>query len=133
MQHHARVRARAKDDRDCRTHRADTNPSAQARATRERNPGSRAGRAPHHRPRPAPPPTTAPAPPPTTAPAPPPTTAPAAPPAAAAPAPAQPATPAVYYPNCDAAKAAGAAPLHIGDPGYSTKLDRDRDGVACES
>ena len=34
--------------------------------------------------------------------------------------------------NCAAAKAAGAAPLYIGDPGYSTKLDGDRDGIACE-
>ncbi len=38
----------------------------------------------------------------------------------------------VYYQNCAAARAAGAAPLHRGDPGYSTKLDRDGDGVACE-
>lgn len=37
-----------------------------------------------------------------------------------------------YYPNCTAAKAAGAAPLYRGQPGYSTKLDRDGDGVACE-
>lgn len=37
-----------------------------------------------------------------------------------------------YYPNCTAAKAAGVAPLYAGEPGYSTKLDRDRDGVACE-
>jgi len=37
-----------------------------------------------------------------------------------------------YYANCDAARAAGAAPLHAGEPGYSTKLDRDKDGVACE-
>lgn len=36
------------------------------------------------------------------------------------------------YPNCAAAKAAGAAPLHRGEPGYSGKLDRDGDGVACE-
>ena len=39
---------------------------------------------------------------------------------------------AVGYPNCDAARAAGAAPLHRGDPGYSTRLDGDDDGVACE-
>ena len=39
----------------------------------------------------------------------------------------------VYYANCDAARAAGAAPLSSGDPGYSTKLDRDRDGVSCDS
>ncbi|MEA5153234.1 DUF4236 domain-containing protein [Raineyella sp.] len=38
----------------------------------------------------------------------------------------------VSYANCKAAKAAGAAPLHRGDPGYSSKLDRDGDGVACE-
>jgi hypothetical protein len=39
----------------------------------------------------------------------------------------------VYYKNCAAAKAAGAAPLHAGDAGYSSHLDRDGDGVACES
>ncbi|TPF80210.1 excalibur calcium-binding domain-containing protein, partial [Bifidobacterium sp. UTCIF-24] len=38
----------------------------------------------------------------------------------------------VYYANCDAARAAGAAPLYQSQPGYSTKLDRDRDGIACE-
>ena len=38
----------------------------------------------------------------------------------------------VYYPNCAAARAAGAAPIHVGEPGYRRKLDRDRDGVACE-
>jgi len=38
----------------------------------------------------------------------------------------------VYYENCDAARAAGAAPLYVGDPGYRSKLDRDGDGVACE-
>lgn len=38
-----------------------------------------------------------------------------------------------YYRNCSAARAAGAAPLHIGDPGYGPHLDRDGDGVACES
>lgn len=37
-----------------------------------------------------------------------------------------------YYQNCTAAKAAGAAPLYRGQPGYSAKLDRDGDGVACE-
>ena len=34
--------------------------------------------------------------------------------------------------SCAAARAAGAAPLRAGQPGYSTRLDRDRDGVACE-
>lgn len=38
----------------------------------------------------------------------------------------------VYYPNCAAARAAGAAPVHVGQPGYGTHLDRDRDGVGCE-
>ena len=38
----------------------------------------------------------------------------------------------VYYKNCAEAKAAGAAPLHAGDPGYRAALDRDKDGVACE-
>ena len=40
---------------------------------------------------------------------------------------------AVYYKSCDAAQKAGAAPLHRGDPGYRTALDRDGDGVACDS
>jgi hypothetical protein len=38
-----------------------------------------------------------------------------------------------YYRNCTAARAAGAAPLYTGDPGYGPHLDRDGDGVACES
>lgn len=38
----------------------------------------------------------------------------------------------VYYANCSAVRAAGAAPIHRGEPGYSRKLDRDGDGVACE-
>ena len=38
----------------------------------------------------------------------------------------------VHYKNCEEVKEAGAAPLHKGDPGYSSKLDRDGDGVACE-
>lgn len=37
-----------------------------------------------------------------------------------------------YYANCDAARAAGAAPVHVGDPGYRAGLDRDGDGVGCE-
>lgn len=37
-----------------------------------------------------------------------------------------------YYANCAAARAAGAAPVSRGDPGYSRKLDRDNDGVGCE-
>jgi hypothetical protein len=38
----------------------------------------------------------------------------------------------VYYPNCTAARAAGAAPIYRGQPGYRLGLDRDGDGVACE-
>ncbi|MDV8002761.1 excalibur calcium-binding domain-containing protein [Rhodococcus sp. IEGM 1408] len=56
-----------------------------------------------------------------------------------APVPARPVAPAAappqlsaWYPNCSAARAAGAAPLRRGEPGYSSKLDRDNDGVACE-
>lgn len=37
-----------------------------------------------------------------------------------------------YYANCSAARAAGAAPLSAGAPGYRAALDRDKDGVACE-
>ncbi|QDH23905.1 excalibur calcium-binding domain-containing protein [Saccharibacillus brassicae] len=40
--------------------------------------------------------------------------------------------PDVYFANCDAVRAAGADPIYEGDPGYSHKLDRDRDGVGCE-
>lgn len=39
---------------------------------------------------------------------------------------------AVYYPNCRAARTAGAAPMHRGSPGYREGLDGDSDGVACE-
>lgn len=46
---------------------------------------------------------------------------------------APPAPASAYYANCAAAKAAGAAPLYAGQAGYSTSLDRDRDGVACEN
>jgi len=38
----------------------------------------------------------------------------------------------VVYANCAAVREAGKAPLHRGDPGYSAKLDRDGDGVACQ-
>ncbi|WP_112265595.1 excalibur calcium-binding domain-containing protein [Lentzea terrae] len=48
------------------------------------------------------------------------------------PAPAPPPPAAAYYANCAAAKAAGAAPLYRGQPGYRAALDRDNDGVACE-
>jgi len=38
----------------------------------------------------------------------------------------------IYYANCTDAKAAGAAPLHAGEPGYRSGLDHDGDGIACE-
>ncbi|AFD27659.1 Metallo-beta-lactamase superfamily hydrolase (plasmid) [Deinococcus gobiensis I-0] len=38
----------------------------------------------------------------------------------------------VNYANCAAVRAAGKSPLLRGQPGYSTKLDRDGDGRACE-
>ena len=38
----------------------------------------------------------------------------------------------VYFKNCSAARAAGAAPVYRGDPGYASHLDRDGDGVGCE-
>jgi hypothetical protein len=37
-----------------------------------------------------------------------------------------------YYANCTEARAAGVTPLHAGDAGYASHLDRDDDGVACE-
>ncbi|MFJ8210416.1 excalibur calcium-binding domain-containing protein [Streptomyces sp. NPDC096033] len=39
-----------------------------------------------------------------------------------------------YYKNCTATRAAGAAPVHRGDPGCGRHLDRDGDGdgVGCE-
>jgi hypothetical protein len=36
------------------------------------------------------------------------------------------------YANCAQARAAGAAPVRAGDPGYGRHLDRDGDGVGCE-
>lgn len=36
------------------------------------------------------------------------------------------------FENCSAARAAGAAPVHRGDPGYGPHLDRDGDGIGCE-
>ena len=58
-------------------------------------------------------------------------------PAPAQPAPAQPAqVPApveVYYQNCDAVRAAGAAPIYANQPGYAPRLDRDKDGIGCDT
>jgi hypothetical protein len=36
------------------------------------------------------------------------------------------------FASCAAARAAGAAPVHRGEPGYSSRLDRDGDGTGCE-
>lgn len=36
------------------------------------------------------------------------------------------------FTNCTQARAAGAAPVRRGQPGYGTHLDRDNDGVGCE-
>ncbi|MGP5930625.1 excalibur calcium-binding domain-containing protein [Corynebacterium glyciniphilum] len=44
-----------------------------------------------------------------------------------------PAPESVYYANCTAARAAGAAPVLAGQPGYGTHLDRDGDGIGCEN
>lgn len=38
-----------------------------------------------------------------------------------------------FYANCTEVKAAGAAPIYPGDPGWQDKFDRDNDGVGCES
>lgn len=58
---------------------------------------------------------------------------PPAPPVYSAPAHEQPTSPdAVYYKNCSAARAAGAAPVYRGQPGYGRHLDRDNDGIGCE-
>ncbi|MFA9492387.1 excalibur calcium-binding domain-containing protein [Streptococcus sp. E17BB] len=38
----------------------------------------------------------------------------------------------VRYANCSEARAAGVTPIYLGEPGYSRKLDRDGDGIACE-
>lgn len=52
-------------------------------------------------------------------------------PAPPAPAP-NPAPAPIRFSSCKQAREAGAAPLYRGDPGYSSNLDRDNDGVACE-
>jgi len=44
----------------------------------------------------------------------------------------RPAPSGVYYPNCTAARAAGAAPIYAGSPGYRPEMDGDGDGIACE-
>lgn len=41
--------------------------------------------------------------------------------------------PFAYYDNCDEAREAGVAPINRGEPGYRPELDRNDDGVACET
>ncbi|MUK01337.1 DUF1524 domain-containing protein [Vibrio cholerae] len=53
-------------------------------------------------------------------------------PAPVVPEPVVPAPPAASYANCDAVRAAGAAPIYAGTPGFEAKFDRDGDGVGCE-
>jgi endonuclease YncB( thermonuclease family) len=43
-----------------------------------------------------------------------------------------PASSGVYYRGCNEARAAGAAPLYRGQPGYRPEMDGDGDGIACE-
>jgi len=38
----------------------------------------------------------------------------------------------VYYRGCNEARAAGAAPIYRGQPGYRPEMDGDGDGIACE-
>ena len=38
----------------------------------------------------------------------------------------------IHFSSCKEAWANGYADIHEGEPGYSAKLDRDHDGVACE-
>jgi hypothetical protein len=38
----------------------------------------------------------------------------------------------VHYSGCNEVRAAGKAPLHAGEPGYSETMDGDGDGIACE-
>jgi hypothetical protein len=38
----------------------------------------------------------------------------------------------IYFRNCSAARAAGYSRIRVGEPGYSGRLDRDGDGIACE-
>ncbi|MEU4313544.1 excalibur calcium-binding domain-containing protein [Nocardia sp. NPDC024068] len=82
-------------------------------------------------PEPSPSPVPPPPPSPVPAPAPPPVPEWTPEPTVVAPPPA-PAPSGVTYGSCADARAAGAAPLYAGQPGYSRKLDRDGDGVACE-
>jgi hypothetical protein len=39
----------------------------------------------------------------------------------------------IYFKNCSAARAAGYSNMLEGEPGYAPHLDRDNDGIACET
>ena len=56
-----------------------------------------------------------------------------APEPAPVPVPAAPAPADAAYANCDAVRAAGAAPIRRGEPGWSDAFDRDGDGVGCDA
>ncbi|MHA7154736.1 GmrSD restriction endonuclease domain-containing protein [Arthrobacter sp. TMN-50] len=81
---------------------------------------------------PEPAPTQAPAPAPAPAPVPEPPAPAPAPAPVPAPVPAPAPAPAAPFANCTAARAAGAAPVLLGQPGYGSHLDGDGDGVGCE-
>ncbi|MBB5235939.1 thermonuclease family protein [Deinococcus budaensis] len=53
-------------------------------------------------------------------------------PRVAAPLPAVSGTGSILYKTCSAARAAGAALVKVGQPGYGKHLDRDNDGIGCE-
>ena len=38
----------------------------------------------------------------------------------------------VTYAGCNEVRAAGKAPLRVGEPGYRPEMDGDGDGIACE-
>lgn len=44
-----------------------------------------------------------------------------------------PTAPSAYYANCTEARNAGVAPIMRGQPGYRSALDRDNDGIACDT
>lgn len=39
----------------------------------------------------------------------------------------------IHFSSCKEAWENGYADIHKGEPGYSTTLDKDHDGIACES
>ena len=38
----------------------------------------------------------------------------------------------IHYSGCNEVRAAGKAPIYAGEPGYSSDMDGDDDGIACE-